>query len=294
VTNLNESDNSRHEMLTPGDDMPFSNVVLLRDMEVSGLGRTGATFGALYLPKAVTSIFENHVDAYEFSAQLKEQYTGIVPFGYVGGLPTTGTLIRIFSNAISLYLHGFSDPVWSPYLGTAHAAMYIYSHGQFNVNGQMQSIFDGLTIFSARPYRGRNMFVSTFTGKMHCNIQGHTYLGSTRLPSGNTGGTVGVSISGTGPSISFSYSFNPNGINITDSSPTLRVVEWRMSTPFFYFHQPGRIRDIAPAMRMASPNHVGARGIFSSFIVPRNGFSDGGPGGGIGNFPAEFSVGEWF
>jgi len=290
----NENGVGRHEMITPSDDMPFSNVILLNDIYNSILRGTGLTSYALHQPEAIISIFENHVDTLAFSSQLKRQDCTIVPFGYIGGLPTTGSLIQVFTNTVSVFLHGHYHSFLSPFVGTLHGTKYIYSHGQFNVNGRIQSIFDGLTIFSARPYRGQMKHVSSFTGRIHCNISGHTYLGSTRLPSGNTGGAVGVSISGSGPAISFSYSFNPNGINISDSSPTLNVVDWRMSTPLIYFPQPGRIRDIAPAMRMATTNHAGGRGIFSYFFLPVNGLS--GPIGlGVGNSqPMQFQIGNWF
>lgn len=274
-----------------GNDRPFSNATLL-----STLLAYGDSFNFLTEPSFITeravSVFENLSGSMEFFQQnATPEYMGLMPSQVVLPDQLAFRIITGQEERFSVF------PSMHTYMGTAQIVKRLYDQGMTNVNGINQRIFDSVAIFTVLP--GANTWVNTFTGRMHSHIQGHTVLQAADLPSGSTG-SFGVSLSASGPSLSFS--FNPQDMIITRISPypgTTSIVDWRMTTPVGYIPTTRRVREIAPALRMASAGGVGQRGMFSSITIPGGGnFNTGGFGSWtmfpFNYDPINFEVGGWF
>ena len=272
------------------NDRPFSNAVLLNDMiavrpEFSFMAEVD------FAVNSAISAFENHTNSIAFLNQM--EVVGLSPEFSIDSdstiLPGLSTF-RIFTGSIDVWS---IFPSTVRYLGSIGITKYIYDRGSNNVNNVMQRIFDGITVFTVSP--GSSIWVSEFTGRMHSNITGHTFLQAANLPSGSDSSTT-VSLSSAGPDLA--YSFNPRGMNISRTMPDggfVPVTDWRMSTPFFSVPalSMGTIREMSPAFRMATPNHAGARGIFSSVLMQSGGFGAQGIFNPSFNSVA-FEVGSWF
>lgn len=167
-------------------------------------------------------------------------------------------------------------------LGDGLATQYLYKKGYGTVNGQQMYIFDVITSFKGAP--NASTYLQTYQGRMHCNINGHTLIDYSVLPS-NTSASSSIQLSGGGLSGGTSWTFTPDSQIITTTGvPSSKYVDY-LGRPQVYRY--GHTWEMLPGIRAASTNGDGSRGAFSKLTIPVYGIL-----GTVREYNLE--VGGWF
>ena len=198
--------------------------------------------------------------------------------------PNVNTSQRIPSNATYTY----TDTVFvynssNTKIGEGAVTEYVYPKGYYIVNGIDQYVYDAVSRFIATPYS--STYVAEYSGRMHCNITGHTMLDGESLPSNSSSSTtLSLSSSGIGGSTTWTYTPDSQDISssirlssrIADYTGNPRVARYGQS----WFMEPG--------IRCSSTGGTGQRGVFSKITIPTIGFW------GQTTNTATVEVGGWF
>lgn len=142
--------------------------------------------------------------------------------------------------------------------------------GYIIVNEQRQYVYDLITKFEVFP--DKNIYVTNYMGRMHCNITGHTSLESNNI------------------TLVSPYNNSINGMydvvfqKIIDSSPVPNVYDWIVKPKNINF---GKNYNFTSKICVATTNSSGSRGGFSSMFI--NCYMFGMP---ISKF--SFEIGGWF
>ena len=207
------------------------------------------------LPAAISSRNDAEVNINRISSTSVSNTDGIQPFS-----TTLPTEIATSTWNDTLNVYGLNNT----YYGYLNCTVYAYGKGTGLVNGSNQKIYDVISVVKAYPQSGYK--VQRYETQIHCNFTDFSCLQTTTIDSGTSysqslslTGTYGSSGGSGGRTYTTGWSYNPESQEITESSSSSRIVNWRAEPAD---PESGKAYDIAPGMRVACPTKY-MRGAFS-------------------------------